>query len=111
MDWKEPLNSSRDQPPFLKTADADFRLSREQRASVHPAYDADAVEQLLRWTWPEHRAEVLEPFQASSIAALGEKVAVGEGTWTVDHPQVQEIINNLRAPMRNGDKAGERRRP
>jgi Mg/Co/Ni transporter MgtE len=105
------LNSSRDQPPFQKTADADFQLSREERASIHPAYDADAVEQLLRWTRPEHRAEVLEPFQASSIAALGEKVAAGEITWTVDHPQVQEIIKNLRAPTRKPDNAGEQRRP
>ena len=105
------MSSSRDEPPFLKTADADFRLSPEQRASVHPAYDADAVEQLLRWTRPEHRAEVLEPFQTSSIAALGEKVAAGEITWTVDHPQVQEIIKKLRAPTRTADNAGERRRP
>jgi hypothetical protein len=105
------VSSSKDQPPFLNTADADFRLSREQRASVHPAYDADAVEQLLRWTRPEHRAEVLQPFQASSIAALGEKVAVGDFTWTVDHPQVQEIIKNLRATTRIADDGGEQRRP
>jgi len=78
---------------------------------VHPAYDADAVEQLLMWTRPEARAGMLEPFQASGIAVLGEKVAVGEITWTVDHPQVQEIINSLLATTRIADDGGEQRRP
>lgn len=105
------VNSPRNQPVFLKTADAEFHLSREQRASVHPAYNADAVEKLLRWTRAEHRGEVLASFQAGSISARGEKVAVGEITWSVDHPQVQEIVKELRTPTRIPDTSGEQRRP
>ncbi|HEU0079278.1 MAG TPA: hypothetical protein VFQ76_16605 [Longimicrobiaceae bacterium] len=106
-----PVSSPRNQPVFLRSEDAEFHLSREQRASVHPAFNADAVERLLRWTRAEHRAEVLESFQASSIAALGEKVAVGEITLSVDHPQVREIVKELRAPARIPDTTGEQRRP
>lgn len=105
------VSSPRNQPVFLKAADTEFHLSREQRASVHPAYNADAVEKLLRWTRAEYRGEVLASFQASSISALGEKVVVGEVTWSVDHPQVQEIVKELRAPTRVPDTPGEQQRP
>ncbi|MEW5928495.1 MAG: hypothetical protein AB1941_13585 [Gemmatimonadota bacterium] len=101
------VSSPRNQPVFLNVADTDFHLSWEQRAGVHPAYNADAVEKLLRWTRAEHRAEVLASFQASSISARGEKVAVGEITWSVDHPQIQEIVKELRTPTRIPDTPGE----
>lgn len=97
---RPPVGSSTNEPVFLNVVDAGFHLSREQRASVHPAYNADAVERLLRWTRPEHRTEVLRAFQAGSITAPGEKVALGEATLSVDHPQVREIAKDLLAPVR-----------
>lgn len=105
------VSSPSNHPVFMEAPEADFRLTEEQRASVHPAYNADAVERLLRWTRAEHRAEVLEPFQVSRIAALGEKVAIGEITLNIDHPQIREIAKELRTPTRPPDSAAGQHRP
>lgn len=94
------VNAPSDQPVFLRASDTRFRLSQDQRAAVHPAYNADAVQRLLSWIRPEIRLEVLATFAGSSVAALGEKVALGEPTWDVEHPQIREIVKELRATTR-----------
>lgn len=106
-----PVNVPASQSVFLKVADTDYRLSGEQRSSVHPAFNVEAVERLLMWTRPEYRAEMLESFQWSSIAALGDKVAIGEITWDVDHPEVRRIASELRAPTRVPDGSGRPAEP
>lgn len=105
------VNAPSNQPAFLKASDTQFRLSPDQRATVHPAYNADAVEQLLSWVRPEIRSEVLEVFSRSSVAGLGENVALGEVTWDVDHPQIREIVKGLRATTRTPAGRAEQTEP
>lgn len=105
------VNAPSSQPVFLRASDAQFRLSQEQRATVHPAYNADAVERLLSWVRPEIRSEVLESFSWSSVAALGDKVALGETTWDVEHPQIREIVKQLRATTRPPADSAEQTQP
>ncbi len=102
------MNAPRNETAFLRTPDASFQLSPEQRASVHSAFNVDAIEKLLSWTKPEYRGDVLESFQASTIAALGEKVVLGEGTWDVDHPEIKQIVKKIHLPTRLPDSTGHR---
>jgi hypothetical protein len=105
------VNAPSNQPVFLRASDTHFRLSQDQRAAVHPSYNADAVERLLSWIRPEIRIEVLETFSRSSVAELGEKVALGEPTWEVEHPQIREIVKGLRATTRPPAGSAEQTEP
>jgi hypothetical protein len=78
-------------------------LSSEQRATVHPVFDADVVEQVLSWIRPEYHAVALELFSRTRIDALGQNVAIGEVSLDTDHPQVKELIKSVRASARLPD--------
>lgn len=105
---REPVLAPSPASLFLPAPDTAFRLSAEDRASLHPGYDPGAVEELLQWMPAEYRAEVLDSFRWSTLAPRGEKVAVGEVTFDVDHPQVREIARRLvPRPRRTGAPGGE----
>jgi len=90
-------------PAFLKVPDTRFTLSPEQRATVHPVFNADVVGQLLSWIRPEYHSAALELFSRSRIDALGQNVAIGEVSFDTDHPQVNELMKNVRASARLPD--------
>lgn len=90
-------------PAFLKVPDTRFTLSPEQRATVHPVFNADVVEQLLSWIRPQYHAVALELFSRTRIDALGQNVAIGEVSLDTDHPQINELMKNVRASTRLPD--------
>ncbi len=90
-------------PAFLRVQNTRFMLSSEQRATVHPVFDADVVEQVLSWIRPEYHAVALELFSRTRIDALGQNVAIGEVSLDTDHPQVKELIKSVRASARLPD--------
>ena len=102
------MNAPKNESVFLRKPDTSFHLSPEQRASVHSTFNVQAIERLLRWTKPEYRADVLEPFQTTTIAALGGKVVLGEDTWDVDHPEIGRIVKEIHLPTRLPDSSDRR---
>lgn len=79
---------------FSAAPDEAFRLSVAERANLPAALNADALERLLSWVRPEHRAELLEFYQR-----LGsEKGALGPAFGTTGNPRVDSIIEQLVVP-------------
>lgn len=79
-------------PPLrLEAPDPAFRLTAEDRATLAPHFDADALERLLRLIRPDMRAEILSHFQVGK-GARGHLVEIFD-------PQLQAVLEEVWAPF------------
>lgn len=84
---------SADQPNvFLQSADPTFHLSPAQRAGMPQQIDADAVEQVLAWTRPEYRDEVLRDLV---VPALDPRVMVGPMFGRTGNPAIDQAFGRV----------------
>lgn len=76
----------------LDAPDPGFRLTAEQRASVAPGFDADALERLLAAVHPDLRRPILSDFarQPSDV--------VGGGLMKFEDPVLQALLDEVWAP-------------
>lgn len=76
----------------LDVADGGFRLTPQERASVQPTFDADALEWLLARIRPEYRPGILIYFQIQRPKGLGHLAAF-------DDPELQPFLDAVWAPL------------
>jgi hypothetical protein len=76
----------------LDAPDPDFRLSAEQRASVAPGFDVDALERLLAVLHPDLRMPTLSDFQPQPPDV------VGGGLMKFEDPVLQALLDEVWAP-------------
>lgn len=82
----------------LDVPDAAFRLTAQERASVEPGFDADALERLLASLLPVLRAEVLSDFQTTRYAPDD----IGGGLIKFEDPVLQALLDEVWAPRWDG---------
>ena len=91
------MSSPEAQPMRLASADTGFRLDPQQRETINPGYDVDALERLLSMVRPDLRTELLENFQDRK-----KPVRPGQG-WVylvqINDPKLQEVLEEVWAPM------------
>jgi hypothetical protein len=75
----------------LRVPDHDFRLSAEQRASVQPGFDVDALERLLASVHPDLRMSILSDFQP-------QPPDVFLGPMKFEDPVLQALLDEVWAP-------------
>jgi hypothetical protein len=75
----------------LESPDPGFRLTAEQRASVAPGFDMDALERLLAAVHPELRMPILSDFQP-------QPPDVFLGPMKFEDPVLQALLNEVWAP-------------
>lgn len=78
------------QPLRLEAPDAAFQLAAEERATLAPGFDADALERLLRNIRPDMRDEMLSYFQVGR--AHGHLIEIHD-------PHLQSILEEVWAPF------------
>jgi hypothetical protein len=71
--------------------DPAFRLNAEERASVLPGFDVDALERLLSMYPPEGREQLLKRFQPTEDGR-------GRMLMRIDHPALQAVLEEVWAP-------------
>jgi hypothetical protein len=82
-------------PIFAAARDEAFRIPPAERATIPPMVDPAALERLLSWVRPEHRAEILGFYQQ-----LGnEKVALGPAFGRTGSPEIDRIIEQIVVPL------------
>jgi hypothetical protein len=81
------------EPLRLEVPDFAFRFTHEDRASLAPHFDADALERLLRQVRPDMRGEILPSFQ----------IGKGPGGHLVEihDPHLQAVLEEVWAPFWN----------
>lgn len=79
----------------LDHPDPDFRLSAEQRASVAPGFDVDALERLLAAVHPELRLPILSDFQTPPPGVF-------LGPMRFEDPALQDLLHEVWAPRWEG---------
>lgn len=77
-------------PLRLEAPDAAFRLTPDDRATLAPPFDADALERLLREIRPNMRGEILSYFQAGT--SRGHLVVIHDS-------RLQAILEEVWAPF------------
>jgi hypothetical protein len=77
----------------LDTPDRNFKLTPQERASIRPGFDVDALERLLAAVEAPVRPMILEGFQA---VAPGEP---GTATVRMGDPALQPLLDEVWAPM------------
>lgn len=82
----------------LDVADPDFRLTAEQRASVEPGFDVEALERLLAVLHPALRMPVLGDFQCDRFAPND----IGGGLMKFEDPVLQALLDEVWAPRWEG---------
>ncbi|HYW07889.1 MAG TPA: hypothetical protein VE913_13095 [Longimicrobium sp.] len=91
------MSSPEAQPMRLASADQSFRLDPQQRETISPGYDVEALERMLSMIRPDLRAEILENFQVRK-----KPIGLGEG-WVylvqINDPKLQEVLEEVWAPM------------
>lgn len=78
-------------PIRLEIADARFRLSAAERASVSPIFDPEALERLLARVRPDVRQEIFAQFQMRRGKNLGRIVEIND-------PELQPMLEEVWAP-------------
>jgi hypothetical protein len=78
----------------LPAPDPEFRLTPDERASVRPGFDVDALERLLAAVEPEARPILLRSFQAADPAE-GVPLVLRVG----DDPELQPLLDEVWAPF------------
>lgn len=76
----------------LDAPDPAFRLTAEQRASIEPGYDVDALERLLAMMHPDLRAGTLSSFQPQPPDVIG------GGLVRIYDPVLQALLDEVWAP-------------
>jgi hypothetical protein len=59
LSFHDIMSTAGREPFFDNAPDPDFRLPEDVRRSIAPYVDAEAVQELIAWTRPEHREEML----------------------------------------------------
>lgn len=77
----------------LPAADVHFRLTPEERASLRPGFDADALERLLAAIEPGARPDLLRSFQ---MPEPGERV---RNTVQMGDPELQPLLDEVWLPF------------
>lgn len=77
----------------LETPDRNFKLTPQERASIRPGYDVNALERLLAAVEPPVRPMILTDFQA---VAPGE---TGTALVRMGDPALQPLLDEVWAPM------------
>jgi hypothetical protein len=77
---------------FSAAPEKGFQLSASDRAKIPPIINADALERLLAWLRPEHRAEVLQFHQE---LGKGGKVTLGHTFATTGNPEIDRIAKDI----------------
>lgn len=77
----------------LDVPDRNFKLTPQERASIRPGFDVDALERLLAAVEAPVRPMILEGFQA---VAQGEP---GTATVRMGDPALQPLLDEVWAPM------------
>ena len=78
------------EPLRLEAPDPAFHLSADDRATLAPEFDADALERLLRQVRPDMRTEILSHFQVGQ--ARGHLVEIHD-------PRLQAVLEEVWAPF------------
>jgi hypothetical protein len=78
----------------LETPDRNFRLTPQERASIRPGYDVDALERLLAAVVPPVRSGLLSSFTIpkNPTQRIGVTVKMGD-------PSLQPLLDEVWAPM------------
>jgi len=76
----------------LDAPDPGFRLTAEQRASVAPGFDVDALERLLAVVHPDLRRPILSDFAPHPADV------VGGGLMKFEDPVLQALLDEVWAP-------------
>ena len=79
---------------FAAEREEAFRIPPAERAAIPPMVDPAALERLLSWVRPEHRAEILGFYQQLGA----EKVALGPAFGSTGRPEIDRIIEQLVVP-------------
>lgn len=77
----------------LPAPEASFRLTPEDRASLRPGFDADALERLLAAIEPGARADLLHSFQ---MPAPGQRL---RNTIQMGDPELQPLLDEVWLPF------------
>ncbi len=93
----------------LPMPDPDFELPREDRARLRTDIDAGALERLLAHLPPDFRSQVLRAFfQADDVArdflSDAEPPIASWRQLSSDHPVLQQLLDEVYAPMRQAQQ-------
>jgi hypothetical protein len=86
------MERTREPSARLDAPDPAFRLTAEQRASIEPGYDVDALERLLAMMHPDLRAGTLSSFQPQPPEVIG------GGLVRIYDPVLQSLLDEVWAP-------------
>lgn len=92
------MTTPSNQSARLNVADPAFRLTAEQRASIEPGFDVDALERLLAVLHPDLRVPVLGDFQRNRLAPN----EIGGGLMKFEDPVLQALLDQVWAPRWEG---------
>lgn len=85
---EDPSNTS----PRLDAPDPALRLTAEERASIQPGFDVDALERLLALLHPALRADTLASFQRQPPDVIG------GGLIRFEDPVLHALLDEVWAP-------------
>jgi hypothetical protein len=88
------MTSPPEESARLDVPDESFRLTAQERASVEPGFDVDALERLLASLHPLLRAEVLSEFQVGRFPPD----VIGGGLIKFEDPVLQALLDEVWAP-------------
>jgi hypothetical protein len=77
----------------LETPDRNFKLTPQERASIRPIFDVDALERLLASVEAPFRAFLLSRFQAAEPGTFGPMM------MKMGDPALQPLLDEVWVPM------------